>query len=69
MMIVTQIPDLMKQGLLADFIVARQLFAFWLPDLCQPGTPAHGLFLKITQPAWQQQSLLTVIGYFASQEV
>ena len=68
-MIATQVPDLMKQGLLADFIVARQLFAFWLPDLCQPGTSAHGLFLKITQPAWHQQSLLTVIGYFAPQEV
>lgn len=64
-----QNPDLMKQGLLADFIVARQLFVFWLPDLCQPGTSAHGLFSKITQPAWQQQSLLTVVGYFASQEV
>lgn len=68
-MTVTQVPELIKQGLLADFIVARQLFAFWLPDLCQPGTSAHGLFAKITQTAWHQQSLLTVIGYFASQEV
>ncbi|DBA87134.1 TPA: hypothetical protein ACH3X2_005239 [Trebouxia sp. C0005] len=67
-MVAIQVPELIKQGLLADFIVARQLFAFWLPDLCQPGTSAHGLFAKITQTAWHQQSLLTVIGYFASQE-
>lgn len=59
----------MQQGLLADFIVARQLFAFWLPDLCQHGSPAHALFLEITQSAWQQHSLLSVIGYFAAQEV
>ena len=64
-----QTPDLMQQGLLADFIVAQQLFAFWLPDLCQPGSSAQKLFWKIAQPAWQQQSLLSVMGYYALQEV
>lgn len=64
-----QTPDLMQQGLLADYIVAQQLFAFWLPDLCQPGSPAQKLFWKITEIAWRQQSLLSVMGYYAHQEV
>lgn len=59
----------MRQGLLADFVVARQLFAFWLRDLCQSGNPAHKLFRNVTHAAWQKQSLLTVMGYFAAQEV
>lgn len=63
-----QVPGLMKQGLLADFMVAEQLFAFWLP-LCQPGTSAHELYSVITEAAWQQQSLLTIVGHFAAQEV
>ena len=64
-----QVPNLMQQGLLADFIVARQLFALWLPDLCEAGTPAHKLYQSITDQAWEAHSLLTVIGYFAAQEV
>lgn len=67
-MVAIQTPDLMQQGLLADYIVAQQLFAFWLPDLCQPGSPAQKLFWKITEIAWRQQSLLSVMGYYAHQE-
>ena len=53
----------MQQGLLADYIMAKQLSAFWLPDLCRPGTPAQHLFWHITRPAWQQQSVLSVTIY------
>lgn len=64
-----QAPGLMQQGLLADYIVAKQLFTFWLPGLCRPGTPAQQLFWQITRPAWQQQSVLSVMGYYPPQEV
>ena len=64
-----QAPGLMQQGLLADYIVAKQLFAFWLPDMCCPGSPAQQLFWQITGLAWQQQSLLSVMGYYPPQEV
>ena len=64
-----QAPDLMQQGLLADYIVAKQLFAFWLPGLCRPGTPAQHLFWQMTRPAWQQHSVLSVMGYYPPQEV
>ena len=59
----------MSQGLLADFIVSRQLFAFWLPGMCKAGSPAQQLFDHITAPAWHKGQLLTVLGYFPSQEV
>ena len=59
----------MKQGLLADMIVSRQLFAFWLPEMCDSGSPSQALYNRITSSAWQQGHLLTVLGYFSSQEV
>ena len=59
----------MQQGLLADLIVSRQLFAFWLPDMCNMGSPSQRLYDQITSPAWLQGHLLTVLGYFPSQEV
>lgn len=59
----------MQQGLLADYIVGKQLFAFWLPDMCRPGTAAQQLFWQLTRPAWQQQSVLSVMGYYPLQEV
>lgn len=59
----------MKQGLLADMIVSRQLFAFWLPDMCDSGSPSQALYDRITSTAWQKGHLLTVLGYFSSQEV
>ena len=64
-----QHPDLVQKGLLVDLVVQRNIFAFWLPDMCTPGSPQQAQYQQIVAEAHDQGSLLDVLGYFPTQEV
>ncbi len=64
-----QEPFKLEQGFLADLAVARQLFAFWLPEMCHANSTSSALYQQITEAAHAQGSLLSLIGYFPDQEV
>ena len=64
-----QEPFKLEQGFLADLTVARQLFAFWLPEMCHANSTSSTLYHKITGGAHANGSLLSLIGYFPDQEV
>ena len=64
-----QRPQLLRQGFLADLVAQLNLFAFWLPDMCTPGSRSHRLWNSFAAQAHASGRLLTVLGYFPSQEV
>ncbi|KAK9793994.1 hypothetical protein WJX73_001371 [Symbiochloris irregularis] len=67
--VVIQRPDLVAQGFLADLVAQRSLFTFWLPDMCTAGSPSNALYQIITDKAHSEGHMLTLMGYFPSQEV
>ena len=64
-----QEPQLLERGFLADIVAARQLFAFHLPDMCTAKSPSSALINSIADSARARGSILSVLGYFAEQEV
>ena len=64
-----QEPFKLEQGFLADLAVVRQLFAFWLPEMCHANSTSSTLYHQITEAAHAKGSLLSLIGYFPDQEV
>lgn len=64
-----QEPWLLHAGYLADMVASRQLFAFHLPDMCDPDSPSAALYDSITEAARTGDSLLSIMGYFPKQEV
>ena len=64
-----QEPFKLEQGFLADLAVARQLFAFWLPEMCDASSASSALYHQITEAGHAKGSLLSLIGYFPDQEV
>ncbi|EIE20344.1 hypothetical protein COCSUDRAFT_3563 [Coccomyxa subellipsoidea C-169] len=62
-------PGLLHAGFLADMVASRQLFAFHLPEMCDANTTSAALYDTIAEAARSQSSLLSVMGYFGTQEV
>ncbi len=63
-----QRPELLQQGFLADFIVSKRMFAFFLPDMCKPGAQQL-MFRSMTEQTYSMGKQLKVMGYFPTAEV
>lgn len=63
-----QRPEVLQAGHLADLIVLRQLFVFFLPEMCSPG-PQQDLFRNITEQAFFFGEQLEVMGFNPANEV
>ena len=64
-----QNPELYEKGLLADYVIQHRLFSFWLPQMCDANSTSQALFHRVTRPAHAAGRLLSILGYFPSQEV
>ena len=64
-----QAPNLLQGGLLSDLIVQRNIFSFWLPDMCTPGSKSQAWYWQFIAAAHDNGNLLDILGYFPSQEV
>lgn len=64
-----QEPALLQAGFLVDIVTARQLFAYHLPEMCTKRSKSNALFNTIADSARLHNSILSVLGYFPTQEV
>ena len=64
-----QEPALLQAGFLVDIVTARQLFAYHLPEMCTRRSKSNALFNTIADSARLHNSILSVLGYFPTQEV
>lgn len=63
-----QRPEVLSVGFLADYIVSRRMFVFFLPHMCSPG-PQQILFRTIVSEAYLERKQLRVMGYSIENEV
>lgn len=66
--LILQRPELLSQGYLADLIVAKQMFVFFLPEMCVDG-PQQLLYRNIADKAYSAGKQLKVMGYNTPNEV